>query len=146
MASNLESVLDRLSLRRMAGARSFERGEEYFADGQVGALVEHEGTIAAKVQGTRSYRVKLWAENGELGFSCTCPVGADGAFCKHCVAAGLSWVEGRHPVTHGTSRWKPAVTMQAVRAHLTTLDKGALAGMLVEQAMEDDRLRERLLM
>ncbi|HJX15621.1 MAG TPA: hypothetical protein VJ386_07785, partial [Candidatus Deferrimicrobiaceae bacterium] len=80
MASNLETVLDRRSLRRMAGARSFERGEEYFADGQVGALVEHQGTIAAKVQGTRPYRVKLWAENGELGFSCTCPVGADGAF------------------------------------------------------------------
>ena len=42
MDSNLELVLDRRSLRRMAGARSFERGEEYFADGQVGVLVEHQ--------------------------------------------------------------------------------------------------------
>jgi len=146
MTSNLESVLDRRSLRRMAGARSFARGEEYFADEQVGALVEHQGTIVAKVQGTRSYRVKLWVENGELGFLCTCPVGADGAFCKHCVAAGLTWIEGRHPVTHGKSRSKPAVTMQDVRAHLATLDKGKLADMLVDQAMEDDRLRQRLLM
>jgi hypothetical protein len=56
MASNLESVLDRGSLRRIAGARSFERGEEYFADGQVGALVVQKGTIAAKVQGTRPLR------------------------------------------------------------------------------------------
>jgi len=70
MASNLESVLDRRSLRCMAGARSFERGEEYSADGQVGALVEHKGTIAAKVQGTRQYQVKLWCENGELEFMC----------------------------------------------------------------------------
>lgn len=146
MASNLESVLDRRSLRRMAGARSFERGEEYFADGQVGALVEHQGTIAAKVQGTRPYRVKLWVENGELGFLCTCPVGADGAFCKHCVAAGLTWIEGRNPVTHGKSLSKPALTMQDVRSHLATLDKGTLADMLVDQAMEDDRLRQRLLM
>jgi uncharacterized Zn finger protein len=146
MASNLESVLDRRSLRRMAGARSFERGEEYFADGQVGALVEHQGTIVAKVQGIRLYRVKLWCENGELGFLCTCPVGADGAFCKHCVAAGLVWIEGRHPAAHGKSRPKPAVTMQDVRAHLATLDKGTLADMLVDQAMEDDRLRQRLLM
>jgi uncharacterized Zn finger protein len=146
MASNLESVLDRRSLRRMAGARSFERGEEYFADGQVGALVEHQGTIVAKVQGTRLYRVKLWCGNGELGFLCTCPVGADGAFCKHCVAAGLAWIEGRHPAAHGKNRSKPAVTMQDVRAHLVTLDKGTLADMLIDQAMEDDRLRQRLLM
>src|SRR4030067_803444 len=48
--------------------------------------------------------------------------------------------------THGKGRSKPAVTMQDVRAHLATLDKGALADMLVEQAMEDDRLRQRLLM
>jgi tetratricopeptide (TPR) repeat protein len=146
MASNIESVLDRRSLRRMAGARSFKRGEEYFADGQVGALVEHQGTIVAKVQGTRPYRVKLWVENGELGFLCTCPVGADGAFCKHGIAVGLAWIEGRHPVAHGKSRSKPAVTMQDVRVHLETLDKGKLADMLVDQAMEDDRLRQRLLM
>lgn len=146
MASNLESVLDRRSLRRMAGARSFERGEEYFADGQVGALVEHQGTIVAKVQGTRLYRVRLWCESGELGFMCTCPVGADGAFCKHCVAAALVWIEGRHPAAHGKSRSKPAVTMQDVRAHLATLNKGTLADMLIDQAMEDDRLRQRLLM
>lgn len=146
MATNLESVLDRRSLRRMAGARSFERGEEYFADGQVGALVEHQGTIAVKVQGTRPYRVKLWVENGELGFSCTCPVGADGAFCKHCVAVGLTWIDGSRSKTQGTPREKPAVTMQDVRAHLATLDKVTLADMLVDQAMEDDRLRQRLLM
>jgi uncharacterized Zn finger protein len=35
VASNLESVLDRRSLRRIAGARSFERGEEYFTDGRL---------------------------------------------------------------------------------------------------------------
>src|SRR3970040_586673 len=112
MASNLESVLDRRSLRGMAGARAFERGEEYFADGQVGDLVEHQGTIAAKVQGTRPYRVKLWVENGELGFLCTCPVGADGAFCKHCVAVGLTWIDGSRSKAPGTTREKPAVTMQ----------------------------------
>jgi uncharacterized Zn finger protein len=39
----------------------------------------------AKVQGTRPYRVELWIEEGDLEYSCTCPVGADGEFCKHCV-------------------------------------------------------------
>lgn len=56
----ITEILDRRALRRMAGARSFERGEDYFANGQVGSVAEHEGTITAKVQGTRPYRVKLW--------------------------------------------------------------------------------------
>jgi uncharacterized Zn finger protein len=37
--------------------------------------------------------VRLWAEDG-LVFSCDCPLGLDGEFCKHCVAAGLAWLEG----------------------------------------------------
>jgi uncharacterized Zn finger protein len=49
------AFLERGSLRRMAGERSFERGEDYFFNGQVKALAEHEGTITAKVQGTRPY-------------------------------------------------------------------------------------------
>lgn len=47
-------------LGRMVGAQSFARGEDYFANGQVRSLAEHEETITAKVQGTRSYRVTLW--------------------------------------------------------------------------------------
>ena len=69
----------------MAGARSFERGEDYFLNRQVKALAEEEGTVKAKVQGTRPYRVELWIEEGDLEYSCTCPVGADGEFCKQCV-------------------------------------------------------------
>ena len=51
----------------------------------VKALAEEEGTVKAKVQGTRPYRVELWIEEGDLEYSCTCPVGADGEFWKQCV-------------------------------------------------------------
>jgi uncharacterized Zn finger protein len=44
-------LLDRSWLRRLAGPQSFARGEAYFANGQVHALVQHEGTIAATVSG-----------------------------------------------------------------------------------------------
>ncbi len=64
----MESLIDRRTLRRMAGARAFERGEDYCAGGQVQALGEHEDVITAKVLGTREYRVKLWVENGEIAF------------------------------------------------------------------------------
>lgn len=141
----LEGVFDRHALLRMAGPRSFARGEEYHESGHVKSLVEHSGDIAAKVRGTREYRVKLWAEDGRLEFSCTCPVGNDGAFCKHCVAVGLQWLEQvkQRAGTPG-KRVTQKTTMDDVRAYLAALGKNALIDMLLEQSVEDDRLRRRL--
>jgi uncharacterized Zn finger protein len=94
-SSPFGAFLERGTLRCLASASSFERGEDYFLDGQVKALAEHERTITAKVRGTRPYRVKFWVDEEEdLEYSCTCPIGANGEFCKHCVAVGLAWPEG----------------------------------------------------
>lgn len=120
----LAALLNRRALRRWAGGRSFERGEEYFSGGQVRGLVEDAGTAIAKVRGSRDYRVKLWVEKGEIAFSCTCPVGAEGVFCKHGVAVGLAWRE--QPVSAGRVSHpsaKPAVTMEDVRADLSRREK-----------------------
>lgn len=147
MSAPFSRLLDRHTLRRLAGGRSFERGEDYFSDGQVRGLAEHAGTISAKVRGTREYRVKLWVADGELDFSCTCPVGADGAFCKHCVAVGLAWLEEGSAGQAGAKRpARPATSMDDVRAYLAGQEKNALVNMLMEQALEDDGLRQRLLM
>ena len=62
----LAAFLERGTLHRMAGARSFERGEDYFLNGQVKALTQDKGTITAKVQGTRPYQVELWIEEDDL--------------------------------------------------------------------------------
>src|SRR5437870_2362146 len=138
------AFLERGTLRRMAGARSFERGEDYFLNGQVKALAEHEGTITAKVQGTQPYRVELWIEEDDLEYSCTCPVGADGEFCKHCVAVGLAWIEAGQPKLPGKGKAPLSVTMDDVRIYLLGQDKNALVEMLVDRAMKDDRLRQSL--
>ena len=145
-SSPFAAFLERNALRRIAGARSFERGEDYFLNGQVKALVEEAGSITAKVHGTQPYRVELWIEEDDLEYSCTCPVGADGEFCKHCVAVGLTWLEAGQSNFPTKGRAPAAVTMDDVRTYLSGQDKSVLVNMLVEHAMEDDRLRQRLLM
>ncbi|MEJ7816234.1 MAG: DUF6880 family protein [Rubrobacter sp.] len=125
----------------LAGERYFERGEGYHRDGHVYSLVEHDRAIVARVVGTEEYRVRLWTEDG-LAYSCDCPLGVDGAFCKHCVAVGLAWLEGDFSEdTPGG-----AATMDDVRAYLDGREKDELVGIVMEQAMEDERLRERLLL
>ena len=145
-SSPFAALLERNALRRIAGARSFERGEDYFLNGQVKALVEEAGTITAKVHGTHPYRVELWIEADDLEYACTCPVGADGEFCKHCVAVGLTWLENIEQKNSEKGKQASTVTMKDVRTYLSGEDKSVLVDMLVDHAMEDDRLRQRLLM
>ncbi len=97
MASPLAGVLTRRLLREMAGPRSFDRGMEYFARGRVLSLGEDTGEITATVLGTHLYRVTLAPGAGGLVSQCTCPLGEDGIFCKHCVAAGLAWLASAGP-------------------------------------------------
>lgn len=145
MGSELEGTLTHDVLLELAGERYFERGEGYHHGGHVRSLVEYEGTIAAKVLGTYEYRVRLWIEEDELDYSCDCPLGVDGEFCKHCVAVGLVWLEGE--AGHGLSEVGAGpVAMDDVRAYLEEQDRDVLVRIVMEQAMEDERLRERLLL
>ena len=145
--STLKEVLTRNALRRLAGSGSFYRGEAYFLEDRIEGLLEHGGAVTAKVEGTHEYRVKLWITEGDLDYSCTCPVGDEGSFCKHCVATGLAWLAGKEG--EGKPAWakkKPGVTMDDVRAWLGKQNREALVEMLIEQALQHDRLREMLLM
>jgi uncharacterized Zn finger protein len=144
-ASHFSSFLDRRNLRRLAGGSSFERGEDYFANNHVERLSEQEGVITARVRGTQPYRVKLCLDKKGLDYSCNCPIGTDGEFCKHCVAVGLAWLEGNHPKESPVKDDQTAsVTDDDVRAYLKGQDKDMLVDLLVEHAAEDERLGRRL--
>ena len=148
-ASELKTVLTHKALRQLAGGRSFERGEDYFATGQVISLVEHAGKLTATVQGSEDYRVKLSVRDGALDHDCTCPMGADGAFCKHCVAVGLAWLAntpGKSPTKEAKAAYTPVVTLDDARAWLAKQEKSELVEMLLDQAATDAHLRERLLL
>lgn len=133
-------------LLRMAGKLYFSRGEDYFNRGHVASLSEKNGKVVARVKGTRIYAVHLWDDKDEIGFSCNCPAGEGGDFCKHCVAAGLAWLEkensmenkARHNIKQQT------VTIENVKKYLRGLDKDKLVNVILEQADKDDLLREQL--
>lgn len=134
----LARLLAEDALRRLAGDRSFERGVDYFAAGRIARLTSGDERVEAAVQGTHRYRVELWSADGELASSCTCPIGQDGAFCKHCVAVGLA-VHEREGGNQETT-----VTLDDVRRHLASLPGEELVELLIAEAEEDERLFDRL--
>lgn len=139
----LAETLTQETLERLAGGPYYKRGYDYFKSGCVLSLTEYQGTLSARVQGTHTYRVKLRALNGRLDYACSCPLGDEGAFCKHCVAAGLAWLEGRK--SGGGPAGSGASEMETLKAWLLAQPPEALAEIIMEQALNHESLRRGLL-
>lgn len=127
----------------MAGERSFQRGAAYFAGGAVVALVDSGEVVKSRVVGSAEYKVTLKAEGRSLAHACTCPVGEDGAFCKHAVAAGLAWLAQQRGEAPAPG-YAGSKELDVIRNHVAGLDRAALVDLVMGQVAEDEGLRGRL--
>jgi uncharacterized Zn finger protein len=145
----LDKLISRLTLDELAGAAAFGRGEDYFSTGAVERLRISDDKITARVEGTDSYQVELWNDDGELAYDCTCPRAADGYFCKHCVAVGLAWLaEKSTAVKSGkaSGKKKRHDPWRDIKTYLLTQPSEALIDILLDTAQRDDRLYQSLLL
>ncbi|MGW1282213.1 SWIM zinc finger family protein [Streptomyces sp. NPDC002586] len=134
-------ALTEASLKKLAGARSFERGLGYLD--AVSGVEVGDGWVTATVHGTERYEVELTLEGpGGLVGECDCPFGLEGNFCKHLVALGL------RVLTQGESlpRQRKAARERAqdLDGWLSALSKDELLAVLREQIEQDRQLRRRL--
>jgi uncharacterized Zn finger protein len=143
----LTNLLNETALEELAGERAFDRGADYFAEGHVVGLKEQDGVVTARVRGSHDYRVKLRVQDDKIAFECTCPVGQDGVFCKHCAAVGLAWLD-KGKQTSGVEKLhgERELTDKQIRAHLMALDKGALVDSILEYSEWDSEFRDRLVL
>ena len=156
MSHSPEGLLDVPLLLQLAGDKIFAQGERYFSEGRVRQLHASADRVTGRVEGTRSYRVKLWKARGEFQFSCGCPAGVDHVFCQHCVAAGLAWIAapgGGAPPDSAEPKNSPAgrpadaaQTREKLAVHLQTLGRERLVKLVLEASDYDDILRRRLLL
>ncbi|MFD5825443.1 SWIM zinc finger domain-containing protein [Lentzea sp. NPDC060358] len=134
-------AVTRSTVRKLADEKSFERGERYFAAGQVRRIEVDGATVTAAVDGTRTYRVRLEVTPKGLRGRCSCPYGAEGVFCKHCVATSLAWLEQGGEV--GEPRAKP-LSDKRLRLFLRGCEQEWLIDELMRAAKSDRVLRARL--
>lgn len=127
------------NMKKLAGAVYYARGKAYFEQGLVSSLDENDDEITACVEGTYDYEVRLWEEASELCYECSCPVGQDADFCKHCVAVGLAVLAQSAPK-------KPRSPASDIRNYLETLEAEALRVIITDACKHDKRLREKLLL
>jgi uncharacterized Zn finger protein len=110
-------AVDHTGARQRAGrVPVYARGIAYHADGRVEMGAQSDTGVAAIVRGTVPYRVALRANRGRLEWSCSCPVGEQGDFCKHCVAVTCAVA----PVAPAPARRAPKPRTRAPGARVDT--------------------------
>ena len=137
------SPLNIRRIRSLAGETWFARGQAYFQQGHVGELSEHNGKLDVIVTGTEDYRVRLGIEDNDLSYSCTCPLGDDEQFCKHCVAAALAWLATAK--NEGGAPQRPRESHASdLHTFLEHQEKESLIRILLAEAENNSGLREQL--
>ena len=129
-------------LRSAAGPTSYARGLGYL--NRVEDLAVGATWVTARVAGNDAYDVRLSFGDGRRGVrgDCSCPFGAEGNFCKHCVAAGLVALKRGGSRSGATTTARPG--RQAIVSWLSSLTKDELVAELVEIVDADPDLRRRL--
>ena len=129
-------------LRRLAGEYCFNRGHEYYVHGHVESMSAAAGRIDSVVRGSGNYAVSL-SDDG-LDYSCDCPQGDEGTFCKHCVATALAWRNGGSLPAKDRAKAKKVTLADAAKL-LADEERETLVLMMVDWAKGDKQLRDRLL-
>ncbi len=119
-------MFTRQTLRRLANATSFTRGQDYYDEGHVSKLRREGNDFHATIQGSRSYRVVLHLAGAEPEFTCSCPYAFDG-ICKHSVALGLAVLDAYLPADLASPAQAVPSPGAADAAGLTTAIKAAWA-------------------
>jgi uncharacterized Zn finger protein len=131
-------------LRRAAGPVSYARGLGYLD--RVAELTVAGTWVTATVFGSDVYRVRLsfGDKRGEgMGGDCSCPFGAEGNFCKHCVATGLVALENGHAV-HSPAGAASSADGSGLVAWLNSLSRDELLTELLQLLVDEPELCKRL--
>lgn len=130
----------------MADAGTYARGERYHREGRVLEVETRGSALVALVRGTDRYRAKLWVKGDGLAYDCSCPLGAEGTFCKHLVASALAHL-GAESRLAGTAPFTPAAPADEtamLAAALEAASKESLVAFLLAEAARDAGLRRAL--
>src|SRR5438132_10882574 len=130
---------DIATLRELAGAKSFARGQEYYRDGCVEILSLGSNKVVAEASGTEDYRTVLIGRGKDIDGNCSCPAFGDQGFCKHMVATALA-VNAAGDGADGEAD----AALSRIRQHLKAKPVEQLVAMILDLAEENPELFRKL--
>jgi len=90
---SVADLVEEERLQRLADPDALERGTDLAAEDRVQLETFGPLGVTARVEDADgAHRVELRSTGDQLTWSCTCPDGQAGAFCRHAVAAArVTW-------------------------------------------------------
>lgn len=136
-----------------------DRGAEYYQDGYVEKIDIKDGHITAKVEGTNLYSVDIDFDGEEVVYmTCDCPYAEEGNNCKHMAAVLFKFEE----ILSDEDEKKDDFTIEEfqsvsleealkrrkekIKALVDKIPENEIKKLLVEQILNDDTLRNKLLL
>ena len=126
-------------LAALAGEGAFQRGVDYFHQGQVLSWNQKGKTITADVQGTHIYQVTLTYARQRFEGSCDCPASEGFDFCKHCVAVALAYLED----SQQQAKLVDGSAEERIQAYLNKFGKQELVSHLLEFIFDDRSIKHQ---
>ncbi len=135
-----EERLSHGQIVKLAGTAAFSRAFIYQQEGRVEGLLRSGSTVAATVRGTVPYRVKLTFGSSPT-WSCDCPVGDEGKFCKHCAALAIELLD---PEDRTLLRRNSADRGPGIAETLAALSRERLEEIVRLAAVRDPRVAQAI--
>lgn len=141
---SLDDFITETKVQSLAGGTYFARGLAYLKDGYVLKMEAKDNYLKANVRGSYgSYLVSLGIKKNILNYSCSCPLGENGEFCKHLVASCLKFLEEKSNQVKFVQNGNQ-VGNKDVRKLLEKMQKKQLVDLIFDFAQNNSELREQL--
>jgi uncharacterized Zn finger protein len=137
---SIANILHRETIAVIVGSKTFERGEQCFAQKRVlhteASRGELRGRVVPAERGRAPYAVRIWVRDEGVAYECTCPIGANRQFCKHTVAIALHHLE--------IERMESERELRLLREALCAVKHEALIEQLLRLARREQAWSEEL--
>ena len=122
-----------LQLQKLAGRRTFDKGEMLYFQEAVHRFTKNQLIITAIVQEIQEFTVKLSIVEGEYEGSCNCSDSEGFDFCKHCVAVALTDIsrEAELEVLQGGDE------IQRITGYIENMSEAEAKAVLLKQITND---------
>ncbi len=122
-----------LQLQKLAGRRTFDKGEMLYFQEAVHRFTKNQLIITAIVQEIQEFTVKLSIVDGEYEGSCNCSDSEGFDFCKHCVAVALTDISREAEL----EVLQEGDEIQRITGYIESMSEAEAKGVLLKQITND---------
>lgn len=147
MTTRVASFFSESKITRIVGQRTLWRAQMIQREA-IENVEASDDRVTATVRGSLPYRTELWVdEKLRPNYSCTCPQGDDGKFCKHCAALALTLHENSNsPIVGAPQKDPQSSPAPEIVNYVESLSREELVNIVLDASTRDGVTAQRIVL